>query len=277
MSTYSSIESLVSAISTDEKSEEETKLDEKVSEKATKNFFGKIDRKLDYQFAEKKRGENGTRCKVLANFSPVTIQEKTIVYQYNIEINVHDRVQNAADSRIPQRNRIKQQKKMINDSNFEIFNQFVLDEKKKKEESIFMSEPIFDGKKIIYSKTKLKFNDRITKEVKLRVPERKLPTTFVITITTPRDSHVIDLSILNNTKNLRSAEKELQAVDIIITYGAKKFNLFYNSNMFKKKQDLYSLSEEERNKIRFNVGNLKEGCFGSYQVSLNSFSLDYYC
>ena len=222
----------------------------------------------DFKFASKKPGKDGDLVKIRANFAPVTIKPNTIVLLYNIEISIPDRVENAGDSNIPQRNRIKHQKRIIEGSNFEIFNRFYEEEKKKGNESLFASEPIFDGRKIVYSKTKLNFDgDRITTQVRVKVPEKKFPQKFDITITKPRDAHEIDLSILNNPRNLRSAEKELQALDIIVTYGAKKFNLFFNSNMFLKKSDLIQLRSDERRSIRFDLGNLKEGSFGSYQVS----------
>ena len=223
----------------------------------------------DFKFAEKKPGKDGQLVKVKANFAPVTIKPNTVVLLYNIEISIPDRVENAGDSRIPQHNRIKHQKRIIEGSNFEIFNRFYEEEKKKGNESLFDSEPIFDGRKIVYSKTKLKFDgDRTTRQVRVKVPEKKFPQRFDITITKPKDAHEIQLSILNDPRNLRSAEKELQALDIIITYGAKKFNLFFNSNMFLKKSDLIELHPDERRSIRFDLGNLKEASFGSYQVSL---------
>lgn len=257
----SSVQSLVSLDLDDRLSD---MMDETIDKKL---LDCKLIEKSHYKFAEKKKGNDGERCRVRTNYAPVKVQPKTVLYQYGIEINVQDRIRNVGDSKVPQRNRIKQQKKkMIDENYYVIFNRFVDDEMRNKNESIFTSHPIFDGKRII-SRTKLRIEDRLTKVVRVKIAERRFLVTFDITITTPKESHLIDLSTLNQIKDQRPDEKTLQALGSIITYAAKRFNLFYNSNMFMKKKDLVDLGEQERREKRFDISSLKEASFGSHQVS----------
>jgi len=221
------------------------------------------DSSIDFDFAKKNPGQKGRRLQVIANFAKIKINANSKVFVYNIEITVKDRVENAGDARIPQRNRLKHQKRIIDGSNFNIFNR--LYEDNNGQDGIFTSEPIFDGRKIIYSRTPLNIDGEIIREVRIRVPEKKFPLPFIVRITTPPNHNQIDLSKLNDL-NIRAAEKELQALDIIITYGAKKFNLFINSNMFRRKADLLGLQLDQQRAIRFNLGDLKEASFGSYQA-----------
>ena len=230
----------------------------------------------DFKFAEKKHGSDGRKCIVKANFAPIEIKAK-VLYQYNIEIKVRDRVEEEGDKNRPQHNRLKQQKKMINDSNFEIFKKFRLEHADvfKKPDGSLITEPIFDGKKIFYTKSNIKLEKpaRGEYEVRVKVPEKKFPQTFIVIITKPTNN-AIDLSILNN-KTLRSAERELQALDLILTYGAKHHNLVLNSKMFRRFNDLIGLNEKERGNIRFELGDMLAGSFGHHQVRSLSFNFKF--
>lgn len=71
------------------------------------------------------------------------------------------------------------------------------------------------GKKNIFSKTKINIQDRATFQVKQKIQERKFPATFDIIITTPKESHELDMRLLNDPY-IQSAEKEMQALDVIL-------------------------------------------------------------
>ena len=233
------------------------------------------------QFALKKRGKDGYHHKVKANFTNISIVKDTIIFQYNIEIEIPEREpdQTGGDKRekpdtrpgVPER-KLKKQRRIIQGSNFEIFKKFFEEQKKgvfMQEDGSTMTEPVFDGRKIFYTRHPIRLNNgtRGTYEVKVKVPEKKFPQKFLVHIFTPPDAHRIDLGSLTlNGRNLRSAEKELQALDLIISYGAKHHNLVLNQKMFVKKRDLASLSARERDNIRFPLAELKEGSFGHHQV-----------
>ena len=164
----------------------------------------------EYDFATKKYGRDGREVPIFANFFNIEVNAKKI-YHYNIDIQVQDFIREQGDRNVPQRNRLLQQKKLHNECNYEIFQRLV-----KQEAGLFGSEPVFDGRKNVYSKTKLNMTEKtITVQVKHKVPEKKYPMNFDVTITTPKDSHELDLSILKD-KNLQRAEKEIQALDIIL-------------------------------------------------------------
>ena len=234
----------------------------------------------DFKFAEKKPGKEGRRHKVTANFADIKIKEKTVIYQYNIEIEIPERNQQDGDKNsipaprpgVPERE-LKRQRRMIDGSNLVIFNAFLAQHKDsvfKLEDGSLMTEPVFDGRKIFYTRHQITLNGADNKrgsyEIKVKVPEKKFPQRFTIRVTTPPDAHRIDLSSLAG-RNLQSAEMKLQALDIIISYAAKKYNLVLNQKMFVRKNDLLEMNAQQRQNIRFALGELKEGSFGHHQVS----------
>ena len=233
----------------------------------------------EYEFAKKKPGEGGQKHLVKANFTNIKIARGTVIFQYNIEIDVPELGpgssagdQGPARPGGPER-RLKQQRRVIQESNFEIFKKFFAEFKTdvfKNKDGSTMTEPVFDGRKIFYTRQPITLNDgtRGTYEVKMKVPEKKFPQRFTIKVFTPPDAHRIDLgSFAENSRSLQAAEKELQALDLIISYGAKHHNLVLNQKMFIRKRDLLSMRREERENIRFSLGELKEGSFGHHQVS----------
>ena len=164
----------------------------------------------EYDFAVKKYGREGREVPIYANFFNIEVNTK-IIYHYNIDIQVQDFIKEQGDRNVPQRNRLLQQKKLYNDCNYAIFERLI-----KQETGLFGSEPVFDGRKNVYSKTKLNMPEKtITVQVRHKVPEKRFPMAFDVTITTPKDSHELDMSILKN-KDLQRAEKEIQALDIIL-------------------------------------------------------------
>lgn len=231
------------------------------------------DLSLDFQYAVKKPGQLDHECKVVSNFAPIKIAKNNIVYQYNIEIALKDKVNQQSDKNVPQRNRMNRQKKIVEGSTFKIFKEFFDANKKDlftNPDGSTMPEPIFDGRKIFLTKRPIKLENgtRGTYEVKVKVPEKKFGQTLTVTITTPPDSHEINLSKLSGSiEEIRKAEVELQAIDLIISYGAKHFNLTLNSKMFVKSDDLINKSPSEREQIRFHLGELKEASFGHHQVN----------
>lgn len=234
----------------------------------------------EYNFAPKKPGKEGYRHRVKANFTDIKIAKGTIIFQYNIDIEIPEREPDptGGDKKSEQRpgaadRKLKKQRRIIQGSNFEIFKRFFAEFKKevfKNEDGSPMTEPVFDGRKIFYTRHPITLNDgtRGKYEVRVKVPEKKFPTRFLIKVFTPPESHRIDLgSLALNARNLRAAEKELQALDLIISYGAKHHNLVLNQKMFIRNRDLLSMNQRDRENIRFALGELKEGSFGHHQVS----------
>lgn len=164
----------------------------------------------EYDFAVKKYGREGREVPIYANFFNIKVNSR-IIYHYNIDIQVQDFIREQGDKNVPQRNRLLQQKRLFNDCNYAIFERLI-----KQETGLFGSEPVFDGRKNVYSKTKINMPEKtITVQVKHKVPEKRYPITFNVTLTTPKDSHELDMSILKD-KDLQKAEKEIQALDIIL-------------------------------------------------------------
>lgn len=212
-----------------------------------------------YEFAKKKYGKSGKQIPVFSNYFPIKVNCRKI-YHYNIDIQVHDFVKDPSDRNVPQRNKLSQQKKLFKDCNFVVFEKFIVEHKE-----LFASEPIFDGRKNLYSKTRLNMPDKtFTCTIKQKIQEKKFPVSFDISLTTPKESHELDLSILNEP-NVRNAEKEIQALDILLSYGAKKYKLAVGNNLFMRKVDLQQLTNDQRKAIRFELGEMKEVSFGHYQ------------
>jgi len=187
--------------------------------------FDRYQQKEQFDFAQKKFGREGREVPIVTNFCPIKVPNITL-YHYNIEITVHDFIREKDDKNVPQRNRILQQKRMVRECNFSVFDRLI-----KQETSVFSpsSEPIFDGSKNLYSKAKLNIEDRAQFAVKHKIPEKKFPIQFDVVLTTPKDSHELNLGKLND-ETIKSAEKELQAVDIILQYGLKKYKVAVGSN-----------------------------------------------
>ena len=51
--------------------------------------------------------------------------------------------------------------------------------------------------------------------MKQKIQEKKFPATFDIVITTPKESHELNMKLLNDPY-IKSAEKEMQALDAIL-------------------------------------------------------------
>ena len=83
----------------------------------------------------------------------------------------------------------------------------------------------YSGKQNIYSKTKINIQDRATFQVKQKIQEKKYPVTFDVVITTPKDSHELDMSLLNDPC-IKSAEKEMQALDAILQVSSYLDHIF---------------------------------------------------
>ena len=235
----------------------------------------------DFKFAEKKPGKDGKKQKVTANFADIVIEKGTVIYQYNVDVEIPEREpdQKEGDKKriaprpgVPER-RLKQQRRIIKDSNFDIFKEFYAQNKTtvfKLEDGSPMTEPVFDGRKVVLTRHPIILNGpdgkRGSYEVMVKVPEKKFKQRFVIHVFTPPDAHRLDLSSLTVQRNLRSAENLLQTLDLIISYGAKHHNLILNQKMFVRKRDLLSMTPQQRANIRFPLGELKEGSFGYHQV-----------
>lgn len=240
----------------------------------------------DFKFAPKKPGKEGYRHKVKANFTDIKIAKGTVIYQYNVEVELPEREhpdkRDGDNNPIPaarpgaQERKLKKQRRIIQGSNFDIFKAFFAEHK----DSVFkladgspMTEPVFDGRKIFYTRHPITLNNgtRGDYEVRVKVPEKKFKQRFLIHVFKPPEAHTIDLSsLVVDGRNLRSAEKELQALDLIISYGAKHHNLVLNQKMFVRKRDLLTMNAQQRQNIRFTLGELKEGSFGHHQVSRQS-------
>lgn len=106
-------------------------------------------------FALKKYGEGDRKCSVEANFACITIEPKSIVYNYNIDISMVDSFEESNKKRPctqkQQDKKIKERKKIINSLNFKIL-QKLYEEDKKSRNPIFPGEPVFDGKKKLLHK-----------------------------------------------------------------------------------------------------------------------------
>lgn len=96
-------------------------------------------------------------------------------------------------------------------------------------------------------------------KVKFKVPENRFPLTFdVIIIVDTKDSNELDLSVLKE-KNAKNVERELQALNIILQFGFRKYKLSQGNNIFMKHDDFLKLSREQKGTTRFNLTALKEG------------------
>ena len=71
----------------------------------------------EYDFAKKKYGRDGKPVAIFANYFPISVKTK-IIYHYNIDIQIHDFVNNDGDKNVPQRNRLQQQKRLYKVSMF---------------------------------------------------------------------------------------------------------------------------------------------------------------
>jgi len=212
----------------------------------------------DYEYAKKKYGRDGKPCEIYANFFPLRVNCKKFIFiilKFNCTISLKIKKIKMFHKEIVWCFK----KKMIKGSNFAIFERFI-----NENNTLFSSEPIFDGNRNLYSKTKINLPDgKITVQVKQKIPEKKFPKTFDVTLTTPNNNE-LDMSILNE-KNVRFVEQQIQALDIILSYGPKKTKLAIGSNLFLRTNDLASLSRDIRENIRFKLGDMKEVSFGHYQ------------
>ena len=114
-----------------------------------------------YDFAQKKYGQNGRKISIYSNYFGMKIDpSNSSLYRYCVEINLQDFIRNNSDSKVPQRSKLNQQKKINKEYVFLVFDKLF-----KTEPSLFSSEPVFDGRNI-YSKTKLLMPE---KKIKFKV------------------------------------------------------------------------------------------------------------
>lgn len=64
-------------------------------------------------------------------------------------------------------------------------------------------------------------DSKIVVQVKIKVQERKFPMSFDVTLTTPKESHELDLSILND-----KSVKVNFIINSFFNFTMKKSNLF---------------------------------------------------
>lgn len=216
------------------------------------------------QFAQKKSIDNEQlqRCQIDANFARIELnpQKCSKVYHYTIEISMVDKVQNKDDKNVNQRNRLRQQKKIVSSSNLQIFQQIV-----DANRNIFGNiDPVFDCRQNVYSVQPLIFegNKHEITDIRFKPYQKRFAQNFTCVINKPTDN-VLDLSRLNS-RNPTNFEREVQALDIIINYGSLQFNLVLNSKSFRRFRDLQAMDARQRSAISFSLGNFKEGRFGSY-------------
>lgn len=77
-----------------------------------------------YNFAPKKYNTRGRPIPIYANYFPINIRCKT-VYRYGIDIQQSDFVPNKEDKKVPQRNKMAQQKRILKENNFAIFEVYI--------------------------------------------------------------------------------------------------------------------------------------------------------
>lgn len=167
----------------------------------------------DYEYPQKKRGKDGEPIPIFVNYFKIGEIKCPLLYRYYITISVKDFVRDRQDQNVPQRNRMKKQKKIKEEENYLIFKKF-----HEQNQPLFSSRPVYDGKTIIYSKTIINFNEDGEYEVSVIVPGFRREKKYDIKVSKSRDNHELNMSALNDP-NSRNVEKELQALNCILKVG----------------------------------------------------------
>jgi eukaryotic translation initiation factor 2C len=207
-------------------------------------------------YAKKRFGTLGRPTQLVSNYFRMRVQPKQL-YHYNIEITP---TENKPADQGDQPKKVVKRKRIPKEVNFIVFDQLWSTNR-----DVFKSEPVFDGEKNIYSHTLLNFNSY---EKNFLVPiveagDRK--SVFKVRITTPDDSHIVDLAKIKESTSTDFKVSETQALDIILKNGPRRFKLSIGMNLFLRTADLRRLDEARQAQIRTYLGENKEMAFGFYQ------------
>ena len=206
------------------------------------------------QYAPKRYGTLGRKVELITNYFRMSVRPM-IVYHYNIEIIPMDTREGGDDAK-----KVVKRKRIPKEINVIVFDELISTNR-----NVFKTEPVFDGEKNIYSTSSLEFTT-YEKNFQVQITEgggRK--STFRVRITTPNDSHQIDLSQINNNTTTDFKVCETQALDIILKNGPRRFKLSIGMNLFLRTWDLRKLDPRRQESIRSHLGENKEIGFGFYQ------------